>query len=395
MILSNFVNEIEESVTLASAAKAKKLKDEGRDILTLTVGQPDFTTPENIDKKAKEAIDNGSASFYTPAGGTLELKSAIASYFKKYYGYEPQNNHIVATSGAKFAIYAFFMSVLNPGDQVIIPTPYWVSYADQVKMAGGVPIFVEGRQENDFKITLEQVAAAKTDRTKVLLLNSPSNPTGMIYSRDELEALGNWAIENDVLILSDDIYHRLVYNGNETTMISSISDRIREQTVVINGVSKTYSMTGWRLGFAVGNSEIISAMAKIASQTTSNPAAISQYAAIEALTGSQDAVEEMRLEFEKRLNRVYPLLAEVPGFKLVKPNGAFYLFPNVREAMDLTGFEDVTEFTDAILKEEGVALVTGAGFGAPDNLRLSYATDMETLLGAVERIKRFIKNNTK
>ncbi|WEV60414.1 pyridoxal phosphate-dependent aminotransferase [Streptococcaceae bacterium ESL0729] len=395
MILSKFVSEIEESVTLASAAKARKLKEEGQDILTLTVGQPDFTTPENIDKKAKEAIDNGLASFYTPAGGTKELKSAIASYFKNYYGYEPQNTEIVATSGAKFAIYAFFMSVLNQGDQVIIPTPYWVSYADQVKMAGGVPVFVEGHQDNDFKVSLEQVVAAKTDRTKVLLLNSPSNPTGMIYSRDELEALGNWAVDNNILILSDDIYHRLVYNGHQATMISSISERIRKQTLVINGVSKTYSMTGWRLGFAVGDPQIIAAMAKIASQTTSNPVAVSQYAAIEALTGSQEAVEEMRLEFEKRLNKVYPLLAEVPGFKLVKPDGAFYLFPNVREAMNLTGFSDVTEFTDAILKEEGVALVTGAGFGAPDNLRLSYATDMDTLLAAVERIKRFIKNNTK
>ena len=281
--------------------------------------------------------------------------------------------------------------VLNPGDEVIIPTPCWVSYVDQVKMVDGVPVTVATTEANDFKATVEQLEAARTDKTKVLLLNSPSNPTGMIYSRDELEAIGNWAVEHNILILADDIYGRLVYNGNEFTPISTISEAIRNQTVVVNGTSKTYAMTGWRVGFAVGNEEIISGMAKAISQTTSNLTAVSQYAAIEAFTGSQDSIEVMRKAFEERLNTIYPLLCEVPGFEVIKPQGAFYLFPNVKKAMEMKGFTDVTAFTTAILEEAEVALVTGAGFGAPENVRLSYATDMDTLKEAVRRLKAFME----
>lgn len=324
-----------------------------------------------------------------------ELKKAVNKYFEDFYGYSVSPKEVIVTSGAKFAIYAFFMSVLNKGDEVIIPTPYWVSYSDQVKMASGVPVFVEGRQENDFKVTLEQVEAARTDKTKVLLINSPSNPSGMIYTEEELRELGNWAVEHNILILSDDIYHRLVYNGSKTTMISTISDEIRKQTIVINGLSKSYSMTGWRIGFATGNPEIIAAMAKIASQTTSNPTAVAQYAAIEAINGDQSVVDAMRGRFEERLNTIYPILNEIPGIEVVKPQGAFYLFPNVKGAMEMTGYDNVTDFTDALLEKEGVALVTGDGFGAPENVRLSYATDMYTILEALDRIKRFIENNTK
>ncbi|OFI49741.1 aspartate aminotransferase [Floricoccus tropicus] len=395
MILSDFVNGIEESVTLAAAAKAKELKAAGHDVLILTVGEPDFPTPTNINAAAKKAIDTGKTSFYTPASGLPELKKAVNKYFEDFYGYSVSPKEVIVTSGAKFAIYAFFMSVLNKGDEVIIPTPYWVSYSDQVKMASGVPVFVEGRQENDFKVTLEQVEAARTDKTKVLLINSPSNPSGMIYSEEELRELGNWAVEHNILILSDDIYHRLVYNGSKTTMISTISDEIRKQTIVINGLSKSYSMTGWRIGFATGNPEIIAAMAKIASQTTSNPTAVAQYAAIEAINGDQSVVDAMRGRFEERLNTIYPILNEIPGIEVVKPHGAFYLFPNVKGAMEMTGYDNVTDFTDALLEKEGVALVTGDGFGAPENVRLSYATDMYTILEALDRIKRFIENNMK
>ena len=214
----------------------------------------------------------------------------------------------------------------------------------------------------------------------------------MIYTADELRAIGNWAVEHDILILADDIYGRLVYNGNKFTPISSLSEEIRKQTVVINGVSKSYSMTGWRIGYAVGEPEIIAAMSKIAGQTTSNPTAAAQYAAIEALTGSQETVETMRQAFEERLNTIYPLLAQVPGFEVVKPQGAFYLFPNVKKAMKMKGYTDVTEFTTAILEEVGVALVTGAGFGAPENVRLSYATDLETLKEAVQRLQQFMES---
>ena len=391
MVLSNLVNQLEESVTLAASARAKTLKAQGRDILMLTLGEPDFKTPENIAAAATAAIASGKTSFYTQAGGLPELKSAVSSYFESFYGYGLAPNEVVVTVGAKFALYAFFASVLNQDDEVIIPTPYWVSYADQVKMVGGRPVFAVGTQETDFKVTVAQLDVLKTDKTRVLLLNSPSNPTGMIYTSAELTEIGNWAVAHDVLILADDIYGRLVYNGNNFTPISTLSDAIKAQTIIINGVSKTYAMTGWRIGFAVGNPEIIGAMSKIASQTTSNPSGVAQYAAIEALTGDQSTVETMRLAFEERLNTILPLINEVPGFEAIKPQGAFYLFPKVAKAMEMKGFSDITAFCDDILEETGVAVVTGAGFGAPENLRLSYATDIETLLAAVKRLKAYME----
>lgn len=357
----------------------------------LTLGEPDFKTPENIAAAATAAIASGKTSFYTQAGGLPELKAAVSSYFESFYGYGLAPNEVVVTVGAKFALYAFFASVLNQDDEVIIPTPYWVSYADQVKMVGGRPVFAVGTQETDFKVTVAQLDVLKTDKTRVLLLNSPSNPTGMIYTAAELTEIGNWAVAHDVLILADDIYGRLVYNGNNFTPISTLSDAIKAQTIIINGVSKTYAMTGWRIGFAVGDPEIIGAMSKIASQTTSNPSAVAQYAAIEALTGDQSTVETMRLAFEERLNTILPLINEVPGFEAIKPQGAFYLFPKVTKAMEMKGFSDITAFCDDILEETGVAVVTGAGFGAPENLRLSYATDIETLLAAVKRLKAYME----
>ena len=392
MKISDRVLKMEESVTLASDAKAKKLKEEGKDILFLTLGQPDFHTPENIQDAAVEAIRDGRASFYTVASGLPTLKAAVNTYFERYYGYSVSPNQVTFATGAKFSLYTFFMAVLNPGDEVIIPTPYWVSYGDQVLMAEGVPVYVKGHQANDFKVSVEQLEEARTEKTKVLVLNSPSNPTGMIYSKDELLAIGNWAVEHDIIILADDIYGRLVYNGNEFVPISSLSEAIRKQTVVINGVSKAYAMTGWRVGYAVGDPEIIAAMSKLTGQTTSNLTAVSQYATIEALTGPQDSVEVMRQAFEERLNTIYPLLCEVPGFDVIKPQGAFYLFPNVKKAMEMKGYTDVTEFATAILEEVGVALITGAGFGAPENVRLSYATDLETLKEAVRRLHQFMEN---
>ena len=392
MKISDRVLKMEESVTLASDAKAKKLKAEGKDILFLTLGQPDFHTPENIQDAAVEAIRDGRASFYTVASGLPTLKAAVNTYFEHYYGYSVSPNQVTFATGAKFSLYTFFMAVLNPGDEVIIPTPYWVSYGDQVLMAEGVPVYVKGHQVNDFKVSVEQLEEARSEKTKVLVLNSPSNPTGMIYSKEELLAIGNWAVEHDILILADDIYGRLVYNGNEFVPISSLSEAIRKQTVVINGVSKAYAMTGWRVGYAVGDPEIIAAMSKLTGQTTSNLTAVSQYATIEALTGPQDSVEVMRQAFEERLNTIYPLLCEVPGFDVIKPQGAFYLFPNVKKAMEMKGYTDVTEFATAILEEVGVALITGAGFGAPENVRLSYATDSETLKEAVRRLHQFMEN---
>ncbi|MGP6383468.1 pyridoxal phosphate-dependent aminotransferase [Streptococcus dysgalactiae subsp. equisimilis] len=392
--LSRRVLDMEESVTLAAGARAKALKAQGRDILSLTLGEPDFITPKNIQDKAIESIRNGKASFYTVASGLPELKAAIATYMENQYGYPLAVNEIVAGTGAKFILYAFFMAVLNPGDQVLIPTPYWVSYSDQVKMAEGQPIFIQGLEENQFKVTVDQLEAARTNRTKVVLINSPSNPTGMIYGADELRAIGEWAVAHDIIILADDIYGSLVYNGNQFVPISTLSEAIRRQTITVNGVAKSYAMTGWRVGFAVGDPEIIAAMSKIIGQTTSNLTTVSQYAAIEAFAGDQSSLEGMRLAFEERLNTIYPLLNQVPGFEVMKPQGAFYFFPNVKKAMTMTGFTNVTAFTDAILEEVGLAVVSGEGFGAPENIRLSYATDLETLKEAVRRLTVFMERRT-
>ncbi|MGT2742163.1 pyridoxal phosphate-dependent aminotransferase [Streptococcus plurextorum] len=391
VLLSKRVLAMEESVTLASAAKAKALQEAGRDIISLTVGEPDFVTPNHICQAAITSIENGSASFYTAASGLPALKEAIVTYMKNHYGYSVDTNQVLAGTGGKFILYAFFMSVLNKGDEVLIPTPYWVSYAEQIQLAEGKPVFVQTDETSDFKVSVSQLEQARTDKTKVIILNSPSNPTGSVYHREELEAIGNWAVEHNILILSDDIYGRLVYNGTQFTPISSISEAIRQQTVISNGVAKAYSMTGWRVGFAIGHPEIISAMAKIISQTTSNLTTAAQYAAIAALTGSQDPVEDMRLAFEERLNVIYPLLAQVPGFDVRKPEGAFYFFPNVKKAMALKGFVHVTDFTNALLEEAGVAVVTGEGFGAPENIRISYAADLETLKEAVARIKAYME----
>ncbi|OAL08381.1 Aspartate aminotransferase [Lactococcus garvieae] len=391
--LSDFVSNIEESVTLAAAKRAKDLASQGKNIIDLTLGQPDFSTPELIGEAAIDSIHSGKASFYTQASGLPELKSAVRNYWDKYYGYAIEDKEILVTTGAKFALYAFFQSVLDKGDEVIIPAPYWVSYVDQVKMSGGQPVVVSTLQENDFKITVEQLEAVKTEKTKVLLLNSPSNPTGMIYSKEELLALGNWAVANDLLILADDIYHRLVYNKSEFTAISSLSEKIRQRTIVINGVSKTFAMTGWRIGLAVGDSEIIAAMTKIAGQTTSNPSTVAQYAAIEAFNSDEAAVEKMRTAFESRLNLIHPMINQIPGFEAIKPNGAFYLFPKVEKAMALKGYDNVTDFATVILEETGVALVTGEGFGSPVHVRLSYATDLESLTEAVKRLRIWMEES--
>lgn len=391
MQLSQRAQRLEPSVTLAASAKAKTLKAQGIDVLSLTVGEPDFTTPKHIQEAAIAAIASGKASFYTQSAGIPELRQAIVQRMKREYGLDYQVSETIVTDGAKFALYALFQAILDQEDEVLIPVPYWVSYSEQVKLADGTPIFVEGHIENDFKITVEQLEAKKTAKTKALILNTPSNPTGMIYSYDELQAIGEWCVANDILIVADEIYDHLVYGDNQFTSIATISEAIRKQTMIINGVSKTYAMTGWRIGYAVGDALIIKAMADIASQSTSNPAAASQYAAVEALNGPQDSVGEMKAAFEERLNQLYPLVAAIPGVKMVKPQGAFYLFPNVKETMEICGYDNVTTFTNDILEEAYVALVTGAGFGAPENIRISYAADWATLEKAVERIQAFVE----
>lgn len=392
MKLSQRAQKLEPSVTLAAAAKAKALKAKGVDVLSLTVGEPDFTTPKNIKDAAITAINSGQASFYTQSAGIPELRLAIADYMEKYYDRKYAIEEIIVTDGAKYALYNLFQAILDKGDEVIIPVPYWVSYGEQVKLAEGVPVYVDGLFENDFKVTVAQLEKAKTKNTVALILNSPSNPTGMIYTKEELTAIGNWAVKNDILIVADDIYGRLVYDGNEFTPIATLSEAIAKQTIVINGVSKTYAMTGWRIGFAVGDEKIIKAMTNIASQSTSNPTAASQYAALEALSGDQTSVENMRAAFEARLNKLYPLVAAIPGVELKKPQGAFYLFPNVKKTMEMCGYDDVNVFVEDLLEEGHVALVTGSGFGAPENVRISYAASWDILEEAVRRMHKFVEN---
>lgn len=391
MNVSNRAQQLTPSVTLAAAAKAKALKAKGVDVLSLTVGEPDFVTPKNIQKAAIASIEDGRASYYTPSGGIPELKQAIVSYVEREYQLRYQPKQVIVTDGAKYALYLLFQAILNVGDEVIIPVPYWVSYGEQVKLAEGKPVFVSSTQEQSFKVSVAQLETVRTDKTKAIILNSPSNPTGFIYTEEELRQIGEWAVAHDILIIADDIYGRLVYNGHRFTPIATISEAIRQQTIIINGVSKTYAMTGWRIGFAVGDEKIIQAMTQLASQSTSNPVAVSQYAAIEALTGEQSTVEDMRQAFEKRLNHIYPKVAALPGVSLIKPEGAFYLFPNVKKTLEICGYDNVTNWVEDLLQEAHVALVTGEGFGAPEHVRMSYATDLMTLEKAIERMNDFIE----
>ncbi|OFK57245.1 pyridoxal phosphate-dependent aminotransferase [Enterococcus sp. HMSC078F03] len=391
MNVSNRAQQLTPSVTLAAAAKAKALKAKGVDVLSLTVGEPDFVTPKNIQKAAIASIEDGRASYYTPSGGIPELKQAIVSYVEREYKLCYQPKQVIVTDGAKYALYLLFQAILNVGDEVIIPVPYWVSYGEQVKLAEGKPVFVSSTQEQSFKVSVAQLEAVRTDKTKAIILNSPSNPTGVIYTEEELRQIGEWAVAHNILIIADDIYGRLVYNGHRFTPIATISEAIRQQTIIINGVSKTYAMTGWRIGFAVGDEKIIQAMTQLASQSTSNPVAVSQYAAIEALTGEQSTVEDMRQAFEKRLNHIYPKVAALPGVSLIKPEGAFYLFPNVKKTLEICGYDNVTNWVEDLLQEAHVALVTGEGFGAPEHVRMSYATDLMTLEKAIERMNDFIE----
>ena len=389
MELAKRVSTLTPSTTLEITAKAKELKDAGHDVIGLGAGEPDFNTPEHILEAAKKAMDEGLTK-YTPSGGLPALKKSIINKLQNDQGISYKPSEIIVCSGAKHALYTLFQVILDEGDEVIIPTPYWVSYPEQVKLADGVPVYVEGKEENEFKITPEQLKETISSKTKAVIINSPSNPTGMIYTKEELEALGQICLEHNVLIVSDEIYEKLLYDGNEHVSIAQISEALRQQTIIINGVSKSHSMTGWRIGYAAGNATIIEAMTNLASHSTSNPTSIAQYATIAAYDGSQDTVEVMRQAFEERLNIIFKKLNKIPGFRCLKPQGAFYLYPHVLEAAKLAGFEDVDSFAKALLEEEKVALIPGSGFGTPDYVRLSYATSLDQLEKAVERIASYM-----
>ncbi|UAC47046.1 pyridoxal phosphate-dependent aminotransferase [Bacillus aquiflavi] len=390
--LAERVKALTPSSTLAITAKAKELKEQGHDVIGLGAGEPDFNTPQHIIDAAYASMNQGQTK-YTPSSGLPLLKKEIIKKLKKDQGLEYTASEIIVTTGAKHALYTLFQVLLNKGDEVIIPAPYWVSYPEQVKLAGGIPVYVTGKEENQFKITPQQLEGAISNKTKALIINSPSNPTGMLYTKDELTALGEVCLKNNILIISDEIYEKLVYEENKHVSIAEISPNLKELTIIINGVSKSHSMTGWRIGYAVGNEQMIKAMTNLASHSTSNPTTTAQFGAIAAYSGSQAPVDEMRQAFEKRLNIIYDQLTKIPGFSCVKPQGAFYLFPNVKKAAQLTGYTSVDEFSNALLEKAMVAVIPGSGFGSPDNIRLSYATSLDVLEEAVNRMKQFVEGH--
>ncbi|MEK4969491.1 pyridoxal phosphate-dependent aminotransferase [Cytobacillus sp. FSL R7-0696] len=389
--LAQRVQSLTPSTTLAITAKAKEMKAQGIDVIGLGAGEPDFNTPQHIIDEAVQSMNEGYTK-YTAAAGLPKLKEAISNKFKQDQGIDIPASDIIVTSGAKHALYTLFQVILNKGDEVIIPTPYWVSYPEQVKLAGGKPVFIDGLEENEYKVTPQQLESVITDRTKAVIINSPSNPTGMLYSKPELEAIGEFCLKHNILIISDEIYEKLTYDGHQHISIAQISPELKEQTIIINGVSKSHSMTGWRIGYAAGNTAIIKAMTNLASHSTSNPTTPSQYGAIAAYNGSQQPVEEMKNAFEERLNIIYQQLVAIPGFTCIKPQGAFYLFPNVEEAAKLTGYEDVDAFVKGLLEEAKVAVIPGSGFGSPKNIRLSYATSLDLLEAAVRRMHEFVNH---
>lgn len=390
MKISKRVMQIQPSATLELSAKAKQMKSEGIDVINLGVGEPDFYTPKNIKEAAIKAIEEGKSDFYTPATGINKLKKAVCTRIAADFGVNYEQNQVAVTVGGKFSLYVLAQTLLDEGDEVLIPLPYWVSYGEQVKLAGGVPVFVT--PEDGLKVTVEELENARTDKSRIVIINSPQNPSGLIYTRDELEAIGNWAVEHDIVIITDDMYGKLVYNGEHFVSLIELSDEIRKQTILVSGLSKAYSMTGWRVGYTVAPAEVIKKMGALIGHATSNLAAVSQYAALEALTGPQEVVEKMRVAFEERLNKVYPELIALPGVTLKnKPQGAFYLFPNVKETVKLTGFASTDEFVAALLDEAHVAVVIGSAFGMPDHIRMSYATDLASLEEAIKRMKAFIE----
>jgi aspartate/methionine/tyrosine aminotransferase len=392
MKFANRVLQVSPSATLALSTKAKKMMAQGVDVINLGVGEPDFHTPAHIKQAAIQAIKDGKSDFYTPASGILPLKQAICSRLQQDFGVAYQPNQIAVTVGGKFSLYVLAQVLLDPGDEVLIPLPYWVSYGEQVKLAGGKPAFVY--PDENGHVSVKQLEAKRTAKTRAVIINSPQNPSGLIYTRQELTAIGNWAVEHDVLLIADDMYGKLVYNGNHFTSLIELGDRIRQQTILVSGLSKAYAMTGWRVGYTAGSAELIAKMSIILSHATSNIAAVSQYAALAALSGDQSVVETMRQAFEKRLNTIYPELLALPGFELSqKPEGAFYLFPKVKKAVELTGFKSTEDFTTAILEEAHVAIVAGTAFGMPEHVRLSYATDLASLQEALRRIKNFIEEH--
>jgi len=393
-MISKNVSRVHPSVTLSVTARAKAMKAEGIDVIAMSAGEPDFRTPEHICAAGIKAIQEGFTR-YTPASGIIELKRAVCEKFRSDNGLDYSTSQVIINNGAKHSVFLVIFALINPGDEVVIPAPYWVSYPDMVILARGVPVIIDGKPENDLKITPDQLKKAITPRTKIIVLNSPSNPTGMIYSEEELRALARVISDTGIYVLSDEIYEKLIYDGARHVSIASFSEDLYARTVTVNGVSKTYSMTGWRIGYAAGPEPIISAMETIQSQETSNPCSISQKAALAALTGPQDFLTSWVSEFSERRLYMVERLNAMEGVSCITPKGAFYVFPDVSahygkrfNGKPINGSVDLCDY---LLAERHVAFVPGAGFGADAFVRISYAASMNDIEKALNRLEEGLK----
>ncbi|MGA2090473.1 MAG: pyridoxal phosphate-dependent aminotransferase [Endomicrobiales bacterium] len=397
MLLSARVQKIKPSATLAIESKAKALKAQGIDVISFGAGEPDCDTPHNVKDAAQRAIAAGFTK-YCPVTGTPELKAAIITKFQRDNGLAYTPEEIIVSCGAKHSLYNLFQAVLGKGDELIIPAPYWVSYPDMALLADAKPRIIMTKERDGFKMTPEQLSKAIGKKTKAVVINSPSNPTGSAYTTEELKKLAAICVERGILIIADDIYEKLVYDDFSAATIAATIPEAKNMTVVVNGVSKSYAMTGWRIGYAAGPREIITAMGNIQSQSTSNPASISLKAATEALTGSQDSVEHMRKEFMKRRDYIVTRLNSIAGVRCIKPQGAFYVFPNVKKLLGKT--YDGTHITTSIglaeylLEKAQIATVPGEPFGAPGYLRLSYATSLSNIEVGLDRLQKALAPHT-
>ncbi len=395
--LSCTVQKLKPSATMAAAALAKALKATGVTVYDFTLGEPDFTTPVHICEAAKAAMDAGH-THYTPATGIPELKQAIVDAYARDCGLQYKPSEVAVSNGAKHSIHNVLTAMCGPGDEVIIPAPYWVSYSALVELTGATPIIVETTQDSGFCMSADQFAAAITPKTKLLMLNNPCNPTGAAYPVQTLAEIAQVAVENDVTVLSDEIYEKLIYKGSEFRSFATFGEEVAKRTIIVSGVSKAYAMTGWRIGWTLAPEGFTSAMAKLQSQETSNPCSISQYAAIAALNGPQDCVAEMQRAFAERRDYVLKRLKALPEISLADPGGAFYAFFNVSRYFhrplgeDQRPVDNASDFCTALLNEAHVAVVTGDAFGAPGYVRLSFATGMDTLKAGLDRLEMFLKS---
>jgi aspartate aminotransferase len=390
-LISERARNAAPSPTLTITAKFKAMQAQGQDVVGFAAGEPDFDTPDPIKAAAIDALNRG-ATKYTPSSGTPALREAICEKLQRENGLAYKPEQIIVSAGAKHSLYNLFQAILDPGDEVIIPVPFWVSYPEQVKLADGVPVFVHAPESEGFRVTAEAIAAAITPKTKAVVVNSPSNPSGAVLEEAELRKIAALAVERNILVVSDEIYEHLTY-GRSHISIASFGPEIQALTLVVNGFSKAYSMTGWRLGWLAGNKEIVAAMGRIQDQSTSNPTSFAQAGAVAALRGPQDAVGMMRDEFQKRRDYIVGRLNAMPGVSCVMPDGAFYVLPNISGLTSST-LPDGDALATYLLEKHLLAVVPGSGFGVPQNIRLSYATDMATIERGMDRLEKAAKELT-